>query len=275
MDQIELRGWRFMTVIGALAEEQLRPQPVEVDATLFVDLEAAGSSDDLARTVNYGDVLDVLDKVGAVTHVLLESLANDLVDAAFTFPAVDEVEIVVRKLRPPVPHDVAHTGVRLRRRRLASHPDGAHEAIIALGSNMGDRERYLRFAVDELGAGRRSQVWETEPVGGPEHQGAFLNMVVVVHTHLDPFALLRKCNRIERDAGRRREVHWGPRTLDLDVLFYDDLHIDSPELTIPHPRLGERRFVLAPLDEVAPDRCPPGWQDRLADEGVQAVGPLH
>jgi 7,8-dihydro-6-hydroxymethylpterin-pyrophosphokinase len=69
-------------------------------------------------------------------------------------------------------------------------------------------------------------------------------------------------------------VHWGPRTLDLDVLFYDDIRIDDPQLTIPHPRYAERRFVLAPLAEVAPERCPPGWDDSLAPEGVHPRGPL-
>ncbi len=108
-----------------------------------------------------------------------------------------------------------------------------------------------------------SQVFETEPVGGPGDQDAFLNMVVAVDTPLDPFAFLRRCQRIEADALRQRMVHWGPRTLDVDLLFYDDMTIASEALTLPHPRIFERRFVLAPLSEVAPELCPTGWDDAL------------
>ena len=274
MDQIEIRNWRSLTVIGALEHEQLAPQPVEVDATLFVDLEDAGTTDDLTATVHYGEVMDAFAKVTADRHVLLERLAHRLTQAALAFPLVQEVDLVVRKLRPPVPHDVENTAVRLHRRRMIEQADGGHEAILAIGSNLGDREAFLRMAVAELGAARQSQVWETEPVGGPEHQGPYLNMVVAVHTDLDPFALLRRCHRVERLAGRVRDVRWGPRTLDIDVLFYDDATIETPELTVPHPRVAERRFVLAPLAEVAPERCPAGWATTLSAGGVWPIGPL-
>jgi dihydroneopterin aldolase / 2-amino-4-hydroxy-6-hydroxymethyldihydropteridine diphosphokinase len=274
MDQIEIRNWRSLTVIGALVHEQLAPQPVEVDATLFVDLEDAGATDDLAATVHYGEVMDAFAKVTADRHVLLERLAHRLTQAALAFPLVQEVDLVVRKLRPPVPHDVDNTAVRFRRRRMVEQADGGHEAILALGSNLGDREGFLRLAVAELGAARQSQVWETDPVGGPENQGPYLNMVIAVRTELDPFALLRRCHRVERLAGRVRNVRWGPRTLDVDVLFYDDAVIETPELTVPHPRVAERPFVLAPLAEVAPERCPPDWDGGGAAAGVWPVGPL-
>ena len=108
-----------------------------------------------------------------------------------------------------------------------------------------------------------SQVFETDPVGGPDDQGAYLNMVVAVRTALDPFAFLRRCRQIEAEALRQRQVRWGPRTLDVDILFFDDMSIDSPDLIVPHPRINERRFVLAPLAEVAPERCPVGWDAQL------------
>jgi dihydroneopterin aldolase / 2-amino-4-hydroxy-6-hydroxymethyldihydropteridine diphosphokinase len=274
MDRIELTGWRTLTVIGALDFEQLAPQPLEVDAILHVDLEDAGESDDLNATVHYGLVLDGFAKVATDSHVLLERFAHRLCEVALSFPLVQEVELVVRKLRPPVPHDVETTAVRLHRRRMVSHTSGTHEAILALGSNLGDREAFLRLAVAELGPVRQSQVWETDPVGGPERQGPYLNMVVAVRTDLDPFALLRRCQRVERLAGRVREVRWGPRTLDIDILFYDDVTMTSGDLVLPHPSYAERRFVLAPLAEVAPARCPVGWDAALPAGGVWAVGPL-
>ena len=274
MDRIELQSWRVMTVIGACDFEQVAPQPIEVDATLHVDLDEAGETDDLTATVDYGAVLDSFAKVTGEAHVLLERLAHRLCEVALSFPQVHEVELAVKKLRPPVPHDVAHTAVRLHRRRMVSNTAGTHEAILALGSNLGDREAFLRLAVQELAPVRQSQVWETDPVGGPERQGPYLNMVVAVQTDLDPFALLRRGQRIERLAGRVREVRWGPRTLDVDILFYDDVVLTSDVLTVPHPRVGERRFVLAPLAEVAPERCPDGWDDALEPGGAWPVGPL-
>jgi 2-amino-4-hydroxy-6-hydroxymethyldihydropteridine diphosphokinase len=151
-----------------------------------------------------------------------------------------------------------------------------HEAIIALGSNLGDRVQSLNFAVEQLGDRvlKQSQVFETDPVGGPENQGAYLNMVVTLETDLDPYALMRWLHRIEAEAGRVREIHWGPRTLDLDLLFYDDVSIAGGELTVPHPRYAERRFVLAPLQEVAPHRCPKNWEAELPADAVHPRGAL-
>ena len=150
-----------------------------------------------------------------------------------------------------------------------------HIAFLALGSNLGDREHYLRFAVSELsGVVAMSQVYETEPIGGPDGQDAYLNMVVKVETSLDPYELLRRCQAIEEEAQRQRMVHWGPRTLDIDLLFYDDLQIDSDTLTIPHPRTFERRFVLAPLSELAPELCPADWESKLPPAEITTRGAL-
>jgi len=115
-----------------------------------------------------------------------------------------------------------------------------------------------------------SPVYETAPVGGPE-QGPYLNCVVEIDTDLDPEELLAACQAAERAAERVRTVRWGPRTLDADVLPYDDLALDTAELVIPHPRMYERRFVLAPLADLAPQLCPPGWDDDLPSEGVTRV----
>ena len=149
-------------------------------------------------------------------------------------------------------------------------------AFLGLGSNLGDRWAHLRRAVDQLRAGNRapvtavSPVYETEPVGGPEDQGPYLNVVVelAVSPAADPYRLLEECRRLEAAAGRVRAVRWGPRTLDADVLWIDGVTLDDPDLTVPHPRWRERRFVLAPLAELAPDlvgRGRPGrrwWRGR-------------
>jgi len=131
-------------------------------------------------------------------------------------------------------------------------------AYLALGSNLGDRVAYLQSAIDDLARdeGVRvvaiSSVYETAPVGGPV-QDDFLNAVVAIDTDLEPWALLELAHRCEEHARRVRQTRWGPRTLDVDILLYDDLHLDDPALTIPHPRMWERGFVLAPLHDLAPD----------------------
>ncbi len=152
-------------------------------------------------------------------------------------------------------------------------------AFLGLGSNLGDRRSHLRRAVDQLRVESAvtavSSVFETEPIGGPDDQGAFLNLAVelAVDPGADPYRLLRLCQRLEVAAGRVRLVHWGPRTLDADVLWIDGVTLDTPELTVPHPRWSERRFVLAPLAQLAPDLVSEEiW--RSAGGAVEDVGTL-
>jgi 2-amino-4-hydroxy-6-hydroxymethyldihydropteridine diphosphokinase len=131
-------------------------------------------------------------------------------------------------------------------------------AHLALGSNLGDRAAHLQAALDGLARvhGVRvvavSRVYETEPIGGPV-QDAYLNAVVAIDTDRDPYALLQLAHDLEAAAQRVRKERWGSRTLDVDILLYDDVRLDDPELTVPHPRMWERGFVLAPLRDVEPD----------------------
>jgi 2-amino-4-hydroxy-6-hydroxymethyldihydropteridine diphosphokinase len=140
-------------------------------------------------------------------------------------------------------------------------------AVLALGANLGDRVEALQSAVDALaGAGRVlavSGVYQTAPVGGPE-QPDYFNAVVVLETPLSPQALLDLAHDVENAAGRVRLERWGPRTLDVDIIGYDDIVSSDPELTLPHPRAHERGFVLAPWVEVSPDATLPG-HGRIAD----------
>jgi 2-amino-4-hydroxy-6-hydroxymethyldihydropteridine diphosphokinase len=139
----------------------------------------------------------------------------------------------------------------------------ARLAQIGLGSNLGDRKAILDGAVaqlrqtPELIVRSVSTYHETKPVGGPAGQGPFLNAAAVLETTLEPITLLHRLQEIEADAGRVRTVRWGERTLDLDVLLFGDEIIHTPELSVPHPRLGVRRFVLVPLEETTPDARDP------------------
>jgi dihydroneopterin aldolase/2-amino-4-hydroxy-6-hydroxymethyldihydropteridine diphosphokinase len=278
-DQIEISAIRTVAIVGALPHEREIPQPLQIDLTLDVDLGDAGQSDDLDDTVHYGWVADqVVAVVSESKDVLLERLAARVADEVLTFDRVEAVTVTLTKLRPPIAVDAASTAVRISRTRstAAVARQSSHRAFIALGSNLGDRRAFLRMGVAGLDrVVAVSQVYETDPVGGPDDQGAYLNMVVEIETPLDPFALLRRCQRIEGEAMRQRVVHWGPRTLDVDIIMYDDATIETADLVVPHPHFAERRFVLTPLAEIAPECCPAGWDERLEPAGITAVGPLE
>ncbi|WP_419954807.1 2-amino-4-hydroxy-6-hydroxymethyldihydropteridine diphosphokinase [Neobacillus niacini] len=155
-------------------------------------------------------------------------------------------------------------------------------AFIALGSNIGDRYDYLSKAVERLVSHSKiqlvntSSVYETDPVGY-EEQDLFLNMVMEIQTDLSAFELLDFCLKVELELGRKREIMWGPRTVDLDILLYNQENIKSEKLMIPHPRMLERNFVMIPLSEINPNITIPNtekplevWIEELANkEGVR------
>ncbi|MGB9112161.1 MAG: 2-amino-4-hydroxy-6-hydroxymethyldihydropteridine diphosphokinase [Acidimicrobiales bacterium] len=153
-------------------------------------------------------------------------------------------------------------------------------AYLAIGSNLGDRWAYLRSALRMLGALDpdlvASPVYETTPVGGPDGQGAYLNAIVRVDTELSPRALLEFAQKVESDAKRVRHERWGPRTLDVDIVAIDGVRVADDDLVVPHPRMAERAFVLAPLEDLEPTAVPAGWRERLTDQldGVRKVGHL-
>lgn len=147
-------------------------------------------------------------------------------------------------------------------------------AFLSLGSNLGDRQRFLADAVEALGGWVRavSPVYETDPVGGPD-QGRFLNLVVELDVDVDARALLAVCHRLESAAQRVRTQRWGPRTLDVDIIWMDGVTMDDPDLQIPHPRWSERTFVLAPLADLAPELVDDEVLAR-AEGTVVRLGPL-
>ena len=141
-----------------------------------------------------------------------------------------------------------------------------HTAFIGLGSNEGPREKNITAALGalestkELDVVKVSGLYETKPVGGPPGQGPFINAVAMVRTTLNPHRLLAVCIGIEQSLGRKRDVRWGPRTIDLDILLFDDMVTSDETLTIPHPLMHERRFVLEPLVEIAPHAMHPALE---------------
>ncbi|MHA7880417.1 MAG: 2-amino-4-hydroxy-6-hydroxymethyldihydropteridine diphosphokinase [Saccharospirillum sp.] len=158
------------------------------------------------------------------------------------------------------------------------------DAWIALGSNLGVPEACLRQAVQRLSElphsqGLRCSPWYcSAPIGGPPDQPDYLNAICRLDTRLAPMALLRTLQAIETEAGRERQVRWGPRTLDLDIILYDDRISDDPELTLPHPRAHERAFVVRPMCDLAPDIALHGkpvkdWLPNVAGQTIRLYQP--
>jgi dihydroneopterin aldolase/2-amino-4-hydroxy-6-hydroxymethyldihydropteridine diphosphokinase len=280
LDRIELEKFRIMSIVGNLDHERQLSQPLEFTITLYLDLSNAGKSDLVSDTVDYGAVCQLVEMtVKNSSDHLIEKLATRVSDNLLKLPVIKEVTVKLKKLRVPVSSDLGSSAVVIHRKQsqMKSGPNiYTSQAILALGSNLEDRASYLKFAIQQFEQPIvQSQVFETKPVGGPPGQLPYYNMVFAVQTSLDPFALQRKCFEIEEEAGRERKVRWGPRTLDIDILFYDDIRLDSRFLTIPHPRIYERGFVLFPLAEVAPEKLLPGWEDQFDKADIKMMGRLN
>lgn len=255
-DQIVLKGISARGHHGVLDFEKRDGQVFVVDVTMQVDLVPAGASDDLADTVNYAEVAgDIVALVEGEPLDLIEALAARIADKVLSRPLVEAVEVVVHKPQAPVGHPFTDVQVRVVRERQAL-------VVIALGSNVGSSVETLHDATVELygliDITDVSPVVETDAVGGPD-QPAYLNAVVTGTTHLAPSSLLAGLHEIELAHGRTREVRWGPRTLDLDLVQYGDPVFDtdvvmgSTTLTLPHPRAHERAFVLVPWLRIEPE----------------------
>ncbi len=151
------------------------------------------------------------------------------------------------------------------------------EAYVALGANLGNRESSLTDAIRRLQEDsglevvRISAAYETAPVGYTD-QPSFLNMAVCLRAEMDPVSLLRRLLAIEQEMGRVRDIRWGPRNIDLDLLVYGDESLDTPELTLPHPRMGQRAFVLVPLRDIWPEEDPFPWQAELTAFSLEEEG---
>ncbi len=176
--------------------------------------------------------------------------------------------------RPSTPDGAPRPPTSAQDRRERHSPRDEVRAFVSLGSNLGDRRSYLSDALQGLpDVVAVSKLYETDPVGGPPGQGAYLNCVVELRTKLTPRELLAVAQALESAAARARVERWGPRTLDVDILLVGDEKVDDPDLTIPHPRMWERGFVLVPLADLAPELVV-GFLDSDIGRGVRRVGRL-
>lgn len=257
MDKIKIQNLEVFANHGVFPEENVLGQKFIVTATLYTDTRTAGLTDELTDSIHYGEICRKIQEfLTAHTFRLLERAAEGLAEMLLLeTPHLEKIRLEIKKPWAPIGLPLETVSVEIER--------GWHTAYIALGSNMGDKEQYLRQAVEALNetscckVTRVSSFLATKPYGVTD-QDDFLNGCLTLRTLLSPRELLDVLHQIEQEAGRERIVHWGPRTLDLDIIFYDDLIVEEEDLCIPHADMQRREFVLKPLHEIAPYKHHPG-----------------
>ena len=251
MDKIEIKKLEIFANHGVFPEENVLGQKFVISATLYTDTRKAGLTDELTASIHYGEVSHMITKFTKEhTYKLLEALAENLCQMLLQeLPLLKMITLRVEKPWAPVGLPLETVAVEITR--------GWHTAYVAFGSNLGDKKKFLDDGIQGLRTTPSCEVEAvseylvTEPYGGVE-QDEFLNGVLKLRTLFTPDELLDRLHELEAAANRERIIHWGPRTLDLDILFYDNEIIDTPDLHIPHIDMENRDFVLKPMDEIAP-----------------------
>ena len=251
MDQIIIENLAVFAHHGVYREENEKGQNFYVNAVLETDTRNAGILDDLDLSTNYGEVCTFLNSfLKEHTYRLIETVAERAAEALLLrFPHVRRVTLEVRKPEAPIPLPFESVSVRITR--------GWHRAYLSCGSNMGDKKAHLDGAVSALKEDAKCRVlrvsdWiETAPYGGVEQED-FLNGAIMLETLYTPQMLLEKLHEVENEHHRERKIHWGPRTLDLDILLYEECVMYTEKLVIPHVDMQNRSFVLKPLAQIAP-----------------------
>lgn len=256
MDCIKIEDLEIFAKHGVLSAENQLGQKFLVSASLYTDTTKAGLTDCLDYSINYADICSyITEYMQAHTFKLIEAAAENLVsDLLLSYPLIQKIDLEIKKPWAPIGLPLKTVSVKISR--------GWHTTYIALGSNIGDKETYLNDAITKINSDnmcivdKASDFITTEPYGFTEQED-FLNAVIKVQTLYSPKMLLDFLQQIEQEAKRVRTIHWGPRTLDLDILLYDDLVVDEEWLTIPHPDMANRDFVLVPLNQIAPNHLHP------------------
>ena len=262
-DRITLTGLTAKGHHGVFDHEREDGQDFTVDLVLHTRTERAAASDALEQTISYADVADrVVPIITGQPVALIETLAEKIAQEVLTTGAL-AVDVTVHKPAAPIPHSFSDVTISIRRLGvLLQAPKPAAEVVVGIGSNLHDPVTQV-----EVGAGKLARVLEYEQMSrtrvspaevapGQPSQPNYINAIMIGSTTLSPLGLLAELQRIEDEQGRTRESHWGPRTLDLDLISYKvggiEITSDNPDLTLPHPRAHTRSFVMEPWAEVDP-----------------------
>lgn len=256
MDKIYINNLEFIGFHGVFPEEKKLGQKFLVSLVLTVDTREAGKTGDLTKSVHYGLVAQDVEKLFLEKSIdLIETCAENIAEMVLKkYKLVKEVKVTVKKPWAPLQMHFENVAVEIERKW--------HKIYLSLGSNMGDKRKNLLKAIELIGklenteVIKTSTILETEPFGYLE-QDNFLNACLEVKTLMTAQEFLKSILKIELDMGRVREIKWGPRIIDIDILFYDNEIIGEDNLSVPHPWICEREFVLDPLSEIAPNYIHP------------------
>lgn len=276
MDEIIIENLQVYAHHGVYQEENEKGQNFYVNAVLYTNTAKAGKEDKLELTTDYGKVCQLIHKlIYKNVYNLIETVAEKTAEAVLMeFPLVEGITLEIRKPEAPIGLEFQSVSVKITR--------VWHMACLAVGSNIDDKQKYIKDAIDAIAQDEKCRLVKASDLvcstayGGVE-QEEFLNGAVMVKTLYTPEELLDKLHEIEQAAGRKRDVHWGPRTLDLDIIFYDDLIIHTDDLMIPHVDMQNRDFVLKPLSQLVPYVVHPilGKTVQQLYEELQTAGEKH
>lgn len=262
MDKIYIKNFEIFANHGVFQEEKSLGQKFVLDIEVTLNLSEAGKTGNLTKSVHYGELAHFIEEVFTEkSYDLIETAAEMTADAVLKkYDLVDSIKVKVKKPWAPIGRHLEYAAVEIER--------GWHEAYLSIGSNMGDKKENLNKAVeylkenDYITVEKVSTFIETEPWGNVE-QDVFVNGALKIKTVLSPKELLTVLLSVEEKMHRVREIKWGPRIIDLDLIFYDDIVLEDDFVTVPHPRMEEREFVLRPLCEIAPNKVHPLLKKRV------------
>ena len=264
MDKIHIKDLEIIGFHGAIPEEKVLGQKFVLSFELDVDLRQAGKNDDLTKTVHYGELAQkVEEEFTKTSYDLIEKAAEEICEfVLLNYPLVKKVKLLLKKPWAPTRKHVEYVAVEIERKW--------NKVYIAAGSNLGDKEETLKEAIYKIDKRKDcvvtkvSNFYTTDPVGY-EDQDKFVNCVFEIDTLQTPSELMDTLLEVEKDFKRERIIRWGPRTLDLDIIFYDDIISYDEHILIPHPRAHERQFVMKPMCDINPYYVHPIYRKRVMD----------
>ena len=264
MDKIHIKDLEIIGFHGAIPEEKVLGQKFVLSFELDVDLRQAGKNDDLTKTVHYGELAQkVEEEFTKTSYDLIEKAAEEICEfVLLNYPLVKKVKLLLKKPWAPTRKHVEYVAVEIERKW--------NKVYIAAGSNLGDKEETLKEAIYIIGKRKDcvvtkvSNFYTTDPVGY-EDQDQFVNCVFEIDTLQTPSELMDTLLEVEKDFKRERIIRWGPRTLDLDIIFYNDIISYDEHILIPHPRAHERQFVMKPMCDINPYYVHPIYRKRVMD----------
>ncbi|EKQ52190.1 MULTISPECIES: 2-amino-4-hydroxy-6-hydroxymethyldihydropteridine diphosphokinase [unclassified Clostridium] len=262
MDKMYIKDLELFGFHGVFEEEKKLGQKFILSFELELDLKLAGKTGDLTKSVHYGELCEKIEEeFNRENYDLIETVTLNLADFILNeYKLISGVKVFLKKPWAPIKKHLDTVEIMIERRR--------HKAYIGLGSNMGDKERYLESAISKISKEKnidlkkQSSFIITKPWGYLEQED-FVNAVIEVETTLEAEELMDLLLKTEEELNRERTIKWGPRTIDLDIIMYDSVISSDEKVVLPHPRMHEREFVLKPLNEIAPYLMHPVLNKRI------------